>query len=197
MNLFFPDKPSARNYCKTSLREFYSRKSSSAETVFPELSNLADRLKKSGITKALAYKALSNEAPVTDFLLSAGFSVYIPEVLPENQMEFLLIGGTDRGPVADPVLKLAAFKSQPDSFLVIIPSLGVHRDGHRLGRGGGYYDRWKDALSDCLKAGVLPQRVTNLDFPVKNHDLRFDLVITENGILDFNSLNSDIIPKTH
>jgi 5-formyltetrahydrofolate cyclo-ligase len=106
--------------------------------------------------------------------------------MPEFQMEFRLIENEySRNHPAkfDSVINSEVILNA--HVLVLIPSLGCNGIGHRLGRGGGYYDRWKKTFDKCLKVGILPTEVTGIDFPAEKHDIRLDLVITDKGILDF------------
>ena len=68
--------------------------------------------------------------------------------------------------------------------LLLVPGLAFTRDGHRLGRGGGYYDR---LLAQCpphtrtLGVCFATQLVT--DLPVEPHDRRVQRVITESHLV--------------
>ncbi len=65
--------------------------------------------------------------------------------------------------------------------LVLVPGLAFDRQGGRLGRGGGYYDRWLAGYSGITVAlcrdTVLVERL-----PVESHDWPVDLVVTETGL---------------
>jgi 5-formyltetrahydrofolate cyclo-ligase len=68
--------------------------------------------------------------------------------------------------------------------LLLIPCVGFDSMRHRLGFGGGYYDRTLAALNPrpvtvgiCFECG----RVPSID--AQPHDARLDLVITESGVL--------------
>jgi len=66
--------------------------------------------------------------------------------------------------------------------VVIVPGTAFTLDGHRLGQGGGWYDRFLPQLApSCLKIGVCfePQLITQL--PVEPHDVQLDVVITDAG----------------
>jgi 5-formyltetrahydrofolate cyclo-ligase len=73
-------------------------------------------------------------------------------------------------PVAD------AEPIEPD--LVILPVIAFTADGHRLGQGGGHYDRWHAAHPMVPAIGLAwdVQRVESL--PVEDHDHPLDAVIT-------------------
>ncbi|MDE2181913.1 MAG: 5-formyltetrahydrofolate cyclo-ligase [Alphaproteobacteria bacterium] len=86
--------------------------------------------------------------------------------------------------IAEPVE--GAPVARPDALLV--PLLAFDADGHRLGYGGGYYDRTLRALragGSLIAIGVAyaGQEVTSL--PVLAHDEGLDAVLTERGLRRF------------
>jgi 5-formyltetrahydrofolate cyclo-ligase len=64
--------------------------------------------------------------------------------------------------------------------LIIIPVVGFDADNHRLGLGGGWYDRFLGAQPQALKIGLCFQAgfVKN-GLPHEPHDIPLDRVITE------------------
>ncbi|MCR9141729.1 MAG: 5-formyltetrahydrofolate cyclo-ligase [bacterium] len=65
--------------------------------------------------------------------------------------------------------------------LVVIPALGANGQGFRLGRGGGYYDRWRERLAPARRIGLLPKKLINLTFSGEAHDIQFNWIITEDA----------------
>jgi 5,10-methenyltetrahydrofolate synthetase len=66
--------------------------------------------------------------------------------------------------------------------LILVPGLAFSEDGHRLGRGGGFFDRLLAGrgasafkLAICFSFQVQPQ------VPVEGHDIQMNAVITETG----------------
>jgi len=60
--------------------------------------------------------------------------------------------------------------------------LGFDREGHRLGRGGGYYDRFLAALPETTpRIGVGFEIQMRDSIPTEPHDIRLDAVVTERG----------------
>lgn len=115
-------------------------------------------------------------------LLERGQQVALPVCLPHRQMEARLISGTD---------KMAVNRygiPEPDHFCpvipkeqigaVLVPCLLCDRMGHRLGHGGGYYDRW---LADYqgFTAIVCPKTHLVDALPHEDHDLPVQLVLTD------------------
>jgi 5-formyltetrahydrofolate cyclo-ligase len=70
--------------------------------------------------------------------------------------------------------------------LVVTPLLGVDKEGHRLGRGGAYYDRF--FANPELKAakcgfGFAEQLLDSI--PTDNHDESVDMLVTDEQITYF------------
>jgi len=108
-------------------------------------------------TRVMAYTAVVGEvdpAPAVAWLLARGAEVKMPEddVSPE----------------------------WPD--VIIVPGTAFSRAGHRLGQGGGWYDRFlpgrrPDAVT--IGVGFAPQLVD--DVPTEAHDVELDCIVTEDG----------------
>jgi 5,10-methenyltetrahydrofolate synthetase len=81
------------------------------------------------------------------------------------------IGSSDGAPVV------------PD--VVVVPCVGFTAAGHRLGFGGGYYDRWLAANRHVVAVGVA-WSFAEIDlaiFAPQPHDVALAFVVTEHGIL--------------
>jgi 5-formyltetrahydrofolate cyclo-ligase len=128
--------------------------------------------------------------------------IFVPRVEGEN-LVFYALSSPDpallkkgqfgiREPDADPALAL-----KPENFpaLVITPGLAFDRQGRRLGRGRGYYDRFFAALDSGRLGGqnvsqALPYTALGLcmdwqlteEVPVEAHDKTMDAVLTSRGI---------------
>ena len=77
------------------------------------------------------------------------------------------------GPAADP----AALD------LVLVPGVAFTRDGRRLGRGKGHFDRFLPKLRpDCFKCGVCHDFQLLDDLPTEPHDVPLDAVLTPSGV---------------
>jgi len=68
--------------------------------------------------------------------------------------------------------------------LILVPGLAFTRDGCRLGRGGGFYDRLLAARAPhTLALGICFDLQIVAALPTEAHDQRVDAVITESGLL--------------
>lgn len=120
-----------------------------------------------------------------DTMLAAGKHVGVPLCVDKGIMEVRLIHSRDdlqKGfygllePKADtPVI------DPEDIDLIIVPGAAGDKKGHRLGYGGGYYDRY---LKRCKapKVMVCREKCIREDIPVEPHDVIMDAIATETGI---------------
>jgi 5-formyltetrahydrofolate cyclo-ligase len=69
--------------------------------------------------------------------------------------------------------------------VVVVPCVGFTADGHRLGYGGGYYDRWLAANSHVVAIGVAWSfaRIELEVFAAQPHDVPLALIVTEAGVV--------------
>ena len=68
--------------------------------------------------------------------------------------------------------------------VVVVPCVGFTAAGHRLGHGGGYYDRWLAAHPHVVAVGVAWDfaEVDVATFDARPHDVALALVVTERGV---------------
>ncbi len=69
--------------------------------------------------------------------------------------------------------------------VLFVPLLAFDRAGHRLGYGGGYYDRTLAALTGAFAVGCAFAAQEVEAVPVSPHDVRLDAVATERGVIRF------------
>jgi 5-formyltetrahydrofolate cyclo-ligase len=64
--------------------------------------------------------------------------------------------------------------------LVLVPGLAFSRAGHRLGRGGGFYDRLLAGRArGAVKIGVCFSLQLHDEVPTEKHDVVLDVVISD------------------
>lgn len=141
----------------------------------------------------LAFASLPDEPntwPILQRALADGKRLLLPRVSGAGRMEWVeipdlaLLRQGAYGIPEPPGDLLAVCPPEGDRTLLLIPCLAVRSDGVRLGRGGGYYDRFLahakgKRLLLCPAALVLP------DLPADGWDIRFspDEILTEKGLL--------------
>ncbi len=64
--------------------------------------------------------------------------------------------------------------------LILVPGIGFTLDGHRLGRGKGYYDRLLAEVHG-LKCGVAFDWQVTVEIPVEPHDIQLNCILTPTG----------------
>ncbi len=86
---------------------------------------------------------------------------------------------------------LPAAENPPTIDLILVPALALDRAGNRLGRGGGFYDRFlalnpaPPTIAVCFDAQLLPPHAA---LPAEPHDIPVRTVVTESGLLSINPL---------
>lgn len=68
--------------------------------------------------------------------------------------------------------------------LIIVPGLAFDKQGRRLGRGGGFYDRFlvRPELDRIVRCGVCFEVQLLDEIPTNEQDVVMDMVVTERGI---------------
>lgn len=72
--------------------------------------------------------------------------------------------------------------------LCLVPALLFSRDGHRLGYGKGYYDRFLNSF-EGISAGLSYSMLLCDTLPHETHDIPLDMIITESEVLNFAKKN--------
>lgn len=74
-----------------------------------------------------------------------------------------------------------AKEAVPD--LLLLPLIGFDDHGHRLGQGGGHYDRYCAQNPDAIRIALAWSVQQYPQIPVEQHDRPIDAIITEQGII--------------
>ncbi len=136
----------------------------------------------------LAYLSFGWEISLDPLILMAlaeGKRVYVPRISQKGQMEFLRLHSLAEEdleynrlhirevPEGAEVYTYRAGTSR-DKEVLLLPGLAFTKDGLRLGRGGGYYDRFLEKNRDLKTIGICWQGVLLPHIPVENHDRPVD-----------------------
>lgn len=144
-----------------------------------------------GIRTLLLFYPLLNEIdllPVFHYAKERGIACAFPRCGAEKgEMGFYYVENLEdltegkysiREPRADarPVTDLT-------NAIMLVPALAIDREGHRIGYGGGYYDRY--LKSHGIKAiGIAYEEFLVDTLPHEPWDVPVDLIITEDRILN-------------
>lgn len=132
-------------------------------------------------------------APIALKAWQAGKTVVVPKVswdqkrmLPVEISSLSDAAMTHTGPVREPI----AGTPMPVGFidLVVVPGLGFTSEGHRIGRGMGFYDRFL-AQSEFfgLSCGLAFEDQIVPALPTLDHDMPLSMLITDRGLRRFAS----------
>ncbi|HEU4515328.1 MAG TPA: 5-formyltetrahydrofolate cyclo-ligase [Nocardioidaceae bacterium] len=141
-----------------------------------------------------AYISLSNEpgtGPLVERLHELGRRIILPVLMPDNDLDWAVYQGpTALAPASRGLLEPTGPRLGPDAVatadVVLCPGLAVDRDGIRLGRGGGSYDRALTRVPvgtfvcTVLYAEEILDRV-----PAEEHDRPVTAVVTPSGLTRF------------
>ena len=182
----FVDKRESRRLA-LSRREALSTEDRSAASfaICRQLEELPELRK---VKTVLGYVSTGSECDLGalyETLRGRGVILAFPVTEADGRMEAFvpsgkLIPGRFSIPEPDPAVSRPLSPEEIDA--VLVPCSGFDADGNRLGRGGGYYDRY---LPRCPQAVEIltafeAQRMEHV--PHEEHDLSFSLTVTEKGI---------------
>lgn len=71
----------------------------------------------------------------------------------------------------------------------LVPGLMFGRDGGRIGRGKGYFDRLLDGFTGC-RTGVCFEEQVRASVPLEPHDILMDIVCTDKAVYKRSKANS-------
>ena len=125
--------------------------------------------------------------PLLAALHARGHPVLLPETPPRGRPLVFRHWEPGAAMVREPfgTLRPVGPRGMPEALFV--PLLAFDRAGHRLGYGGGYYDRTLSALTGALAIGCAYAAQEVAAVPVGPHDVRLDAVATELGVIRFAS----------
>jgi 5-formyltetrahydrofolate cyclo-ligase len=136
-----------------------------------------------------AYASVGSEpgtGPLLDGLLAAGKRVVLPRLQPDGDLDWTVYTGTLgsawRG-LLEPDGPLLGPEAVATADVVLVPGLAVDGRGHRLGRGGGSYDRALGRVpAGTFTCVLLNDDEVGIPVPVEPHDRPVRAAATPSGI---------------
>jgi 5-formyltetrahydrofolate cyclo-ligase len=118
-----------------------------------------------------------------------GITLVYPRCLPEGRMTLHAVEAPDalrpgRFGIREPDADACPLRDVGDVDAALIPGLAWDRAGHRLGRGGGYYDRmlahpgWRG-----FRCGLFFAAQESHSIPREDWDIRLDAIVTETEVI--------------
>ena len=135
----------------------------------------------------LVYSAFDNEA-ATQVIISdlehRNVRIYLPVIISDTEFVPCRMTGQlmkNRYGIHEPIPMETAVKGSGKIDLAICPGVGFDRDGHRLGYGKGYYDRYLSG-EDIVKIGLAYEVQMEKEIPSDPQDVLMDVVVTEKAV---------------
>lgn len=136
------------------------------------------------------YRAAAGEVETSGLFTAAsqgGWEVATPRAEADGTYSWREDGenaATEQGPHGILQPRAETTPVAPESLrVVIVPGLAFDRQGHRLGHGGGIYDRLlAPAQENALLVGVCIDALVAAELPAEPHDIGMDVLVTESGI---------------
>lgn len=137
------------------------------------------------------FSSLDEEIETGDIintLLLKGFNVSVPRV--EGKDIYFYPLGKEGGDFFDiseyGIREPLGFEDDrvcDDIDVIIVPGLAFDKDGFRLGRGKGFYDRFLTKHKNLIKIGYGYDFQLIDKVPTEPHDIRMDYIITPNNLI--------------
>jgi 5,10-methenyltetrahydrofolate synthetase len=168
-----------RNWAKEKLLEMSEEKKAKESEKLLQMLLSSSVLKKGCIA---AFYPTELEPQIIPFLskLATEGRLMLPRVLNNQKMEFVLVQNLAQDlqigafGIMEPNLDLPAFQEAPAAFL--IPGIVFGKDGGRIGRGAGYYDRYLSLFKGIPRLGVAYSVQIKSTLPQNAMDMRMDEV---------------------
>ncbi len=126
--------------------------------------------------------------------LNNGLEVAIPKTdVTNRRLETYLLKDWEKGlrpgayGILEPDVKVASLIRPSQIDMVVVPGSVFDRRCGRYGYGGGYFDRFLSIEApQALRIGLAFSLQVLPEIPLKTHDQRMDIIVTENEILRCN-----------
>jgi 5-formyltetrahydrofolate cyclo-ligase len=204
---------STQEACRKQARQWYQKQSSEElgklskkindiirVDLFPWMLQLLSSIEPGRKSTLGFFKALPLELDLTasfEHWLTLGHKAAFPKVEPEGGLTFRsypdsVIGRarwmTGSFGVEEPPPEWPAIKNAAELDFIFVPGLAFSNGGQRVGRGGGYFDRFLAGNKRSVRIGVAPDDLIFDQLPQNPWDQRVDIMVSERGSWDVGTL---------
>lgn len=154
--------------------------------IFEKITNLSEFLQAGSIMIYISCKSEVDTKRIIDYCLDIGKKVYVPVTLSKERIikacELKTFDNLKVGAYGIPEPKKQNFCEKQQIDMCVVPGLAFDRKGHRMGYGGGYYDRFLSdydgftvgiSFNKCIIESTLP----------KEYDVAVKAVVTEKEVI--------------
>lgn len=146
-------------------------------------------IEEGNFTSVLLYADFRNEVPtggIYSYCMEKHIKVGYPRCAGDHSMAFYEVKSENdlssgyQG-ILEPDLRCPLMEPAVDSAIVILPCVSADRQGHRLGYGGGFYDRYLAERPKLFRLALAYDFQIMEGLPAEEHDMSMDMIITEHG----------------
>lgn len=138
------------------------------------------------------YKSEVNTKGIIEYAFMLGKQVYCPKVLDDGEMEFFRIFSIEdlkegyKGIFEPENIQERQWKPSDKIPLLLMPGAVFDRQGHRIGYGKGFYDRFIEKTGEFpgTRAALAYGMQVMEEIPFEEHDKKAAMIITEQEIID-------------
>ena len=167
------------------------RKSKSKKSININPSNIYSYLKKKNYNLKIigGYYPSNyeiNDLEILNYFFKRGSTISLPKIKKKSQMEFYKWHTNDPLLINKYGIPEPANSNRVHPDILFIPLVAFDKELNRLGYGGGFYDRYIQKISKIkkvVKAGLAFSFQKLKTMPVKKHDKKLDIIITEKEII--------------
>lgn len=180
-----------------------------SETIIKKLTKLPCYLQAEAVLAYISFRSEVDTAPLLEQAFADGKAVFAPKVLGREMAFFQISGPEDltegyQG-IREPKEGMTytdwvsqCCKLENFGTLICLPGAVFDRECHRIGYGGGFYDRYLDRLSEKQEGTMLQTATVALAFscqifeeiPWEPHDICPEKIITETEVITKNRISS-------
>ena len=126
---------------------------------------------------------------IISFILNKNKRVIVPKILNKNLIHFEIDQytkfTTNKLGIREPISKVSFNTSLIE--IIIVPLLVFDKNGHRVGYGGGYYDRFMSNIKDdVIKVGLSLFDPIDKISDINDKDIPLNFVVTPSRSYNFN-----------
>ena len=130
-----------------------------------------------------------NTNDILSFILNKNKRVIVPKMINNNLIHLEIDQNTkfntNKFGIREPISKVKFDTSLIE--IIIVPLLVFDKSGHRVGYGGGYYDRFmNDIKNDVIKVGLSLFDPVDKISDINEKDIQLNFVVTPSRTYKFN-----------
>ena len=162
-----------------------------SESITNTLFSLAEMQTARTIFLFISYGNEVDTHELLKYFLNEGKILAVPKILPTKTMIAVPFGRwSDLVPGELGILTPSGNIPYAGDFdVVITPGLGFTSEGHRIGYGRGYYDKWFASHQVNNKIAITFEEQIMDKLPVDDSDIMMDIIVTEKRIIRTHLIN--------